>query len=62
MQSGLKIRLEEDITHLDEVVVTGLSTTIKRRNLANAVSTISSKELNGVAPAQTFDAAPLKAK
>jgi len=53
----LKIRLEEDITHLDEVVVTGLATTIKRRNLANAVSTISSRELNGVAPAQTFDGA-----
>jgi TonB-linked SusC/RagA family outer membrane protein len=54
---GLQINLREDITHLDEVVVTGLATTIKRRNLANAVSTISSKELNGVAPAQTFDAA-----
>ncbi len=53
----LRIRLAEDITHLDEVVVTGLATTIKRRNLANAVSTISSKELDGVAPAQTFDAA-----
>jgi TonB-linked SusC/RagA family outer membrane protein len=53
----LNIRLEEDIAHLDEVVVTGLSTTIKRRNLANAVGTISSRELNGVAPAQTFDAA-----
>jgi len=53
----LKIKLKEDITHLDEVVVTGLATTIQRRNLANAISTISSKELNGVAPAQTFDAA-----
>jgi TonB-dependent starch-binding outer membrane protein SusC len=53
----LHIRLEEDITHLDEVVVTGMTTGIKRRNLANAVSTISSKELDGVAPAQTFDAA-----
>jgi TonB-linked SusC/RagA family outer membrane protein len=55
--SEIKLSLEEDITHLDEVVVTGLATTIKRRNLANAVSTISSRELNGVAPAQTFDAA-----
>lgn len=55
--AGLHIQLKEDITHLDEVVVTGLATTIKRRNLANAVSTISSKELDGVAPAQTFDAA-----
>ena len=53
----LTIRLAEDITHLDEVVVTGLTTTIKRRNLANAVATISSKELSGMAPAQTFDAA-----
>jgi TonB-linked SusC/RagA family outer membrane protein len=52
-----RIRLEEDVAHLDEVVVTGLATTVKRRNLANAVATISSKELNEGAPAQTFDAA-----
>ena len=45
------------MARLDEVVVTGLTTGVKRRNLANAVATISSKELNGVAPAQTFDAA-----
>lgn len=53
----LQIKLEEDVAKLDEVVVTGLTTSIKRRNLANDVGTISSKELNGVAPAQTFDAA-----
>ncbi len=53
----LNIKMEEDIGKLDEIVVTGLSTSIKRRNLANAVGTISSKELSGVAPAQTFDAA-----
>jgi len=52
-----QIRLEEDFTKLEEVVVTGLATNVKRRNLANAVGTISSKELNSVAPAQTFDAA-----
>ncbi|PWT77754.1 MAG: SusC/RagA family TonB-linked outer membrane protein [Bacteroidetes bacterium] len=51
------IRLEEDFTKMEEVVVTGLATSVKRRNLANAVGTISSKELNSVAPAQTFDAA-----
>lgn len=51
------IVLEEDVAKLDEVVVTGLATTVKRRNLANAVSTISSKELTGTAPAQTLDAA-----
>ncbi len=55
--SDLQIKLSEDIAKLDEVVVTGLATNVKRKNLANAVATISSKELNGVAPAQTFDAA-----
>jgi TonB-linked SusC/RagA family outer membrane protein len=53
----LQVRLEEDFARLDEVVVTGLATSVKRKNLANAVATISSKQLNGVAPAQTFDAA-----
>jgi len=53
----LAIKLEEDVAKLDEVIVTGLATNVKRRNLANAVGTISSKQLNGVAPAQTFDAA-----
>lgn len=51
------IMLQQDVANLDEVVVTGLSTTVKRRNLANAVATISSKELSGTAPAQTLDAA-----
>ena len=55
--ADLQIKMEEDVARLDEVVVTGLATSVKRRNLANAVATISSKELNGIAPAQTFDAA-----
>ncbi len=56
-QTSVEIKMEEDFARLDEVVVTGLATTVKRRNLANAVGTISSKQLTGVAPAQTFDAA-----
>jgi TonB-linked SusC/RagA family outer membrane protein len=56
-QTDIQVKLEEDFAKLDEVVVTGLATTVKRRNLANAVGTVSSKELNGIAPAQTFDAA-----
>lgn len=51
------IFLLKDVANLDEVVVTGLATSVKRRNLANSVTTISSKELNGTAPAQTFDEA-----
>lgn len=54
---NFNIKLEEDVSRLDEVVVTGLATSVKRKNLANAVEAIGSKELNGVAPAQTFDAA-----
>ncbi|MEP7107272.1 MAG: carboxypeptidase-like regulatory domain-containing protein, partial [Ferruginibacter sp.] len=57
IQNGIQVTMEEDFAKLDEVVVTGLATNVKRRNLANAVGTISNKELNGVAPAQTFDAA-----
>jgi TonB-dependent SusC/RagA subfamily outer membrane receptor len=53
----LNVKLEEDIAKLEEVLVTGLATTVKRKNLANAVATVSAKELNGIAPAQTFDAA-----
>jgi len=55
--STLQVKLAEDVSRLDEVVVTGLSTSVKRKNLANNVAVIGSKELNGAAPAQTFDAA-----
>lgn len=53
----VNVTLQEDYANLDEVVITGLATSVKRSNLANAVATISAKELYGVAPAQTFDAA-----
>lgn len=55
--SDIKVDMAEDIARLDEIVVTGLSTSVKRRNLANAVTTISATQLNGVAPSQTFDEA-----
>lgn len=53
----MQVKLQVDAARLDEVVVTGLATTVKRQNVANAVATISGKELSGIAPAQTFDAA-----
>jgi TonB-linked SusC/RagA family outer membrane protein len=55
--SNLQVKLEEDFNKLDEIVVTGLATSVKRRNLANAVATISAKQLSGVAPTQTLDGA-----
>jgi len=51
------ITLEEDFAKLDEIVVTGLATNVKRSNLANTVVTINANQLAGTAPAQTFDAA-----
>jgi TonB-linked SusC/RagA family outer membrane protein len=53
----LSVQLEEDAGRLDEVLVTGLATTVKRRNLANAVVTINAKQLSGISRAQTFDGA-----
>jgi len=51
----LNITLSEDENRLEEVVVTGLATSIKRSNLANAVGTISAKELMGTTQIQTVD-------
>ena len=56
-QSAITVKLEEDFARLDEVVITGLATNVKRRNSANSIATISSEELQGIAPAQTFDEA-----
>ncbi|MDX5418450.1 MAG: SusC/RagA family TonB-linked outer membrane protein [Hymenobacteraceae bacterium] len=53
----LNVQLQEKTTSLQEVVVTGLATTVKRTNLANAVSTISTKEITGITSPQTMDAA-----
>ncbi len=53
----LNIVLGESATGLDEVIITGLATTIKRTNAANAVSTVSAAELAGVTPPQTLDGA-----
>lgn len=54
-QTNVTISLEESITSLDEVVISGLATTIKRSNLANAVGSVDSKELMGITNPQTLD-------
>ena len=56
-QSQLNVRLEEDLLGLDEVVVTGLGSSVSRDNLANAVETISARELAEVTTLQTLDGA-----
>ena len=53
----LNIKLREDATNLEEVVITGLASSVKRSNLANAVGSVSAKELVGTTTIQTTDGA-----
>lgn len=53
----LDVNLEESVTGLEEVVVTGLASSVKRENLANAVATVSSEELVGTTGQTTVDGA-----
>lgn len=53
----MNIILSTEDTILDEVVITGLGTSVKRRNLANAVATVSSEELVGKTNQGTVDGA-----
>ncbi len=54
---SLEVQLRERTTNLQEVVVTGLATTVKRANAANAVATINTREISGTTTPQTMDAA-----
>lgn len=56
-QSELNIQLNQDATNLEEVVVTGLASSVKRSNLANAVSSVSARDLTGTTTVQTTDGA-----
>ncbi len=55
--AAVSITLAEDSVGLDEVVVTGLASSVKRTNLANAVSTVSAAELVGTTGQSTVDGA-----
>lgn len=56
-QSSVTFRLATDALRLDQVVVTGQATSVARRNLANAVATVSGQDLVERTPAQTVDKA-----
>ncbi len=51
----IDVALVEDVTNLEEIVVTGLASSIKRSNLANAVSSINADELRGNTTQSTLD-------
>jgi TonB-linked SusC/RagA family outer membrane protein len=51
------ITMPTAITQLDEIVVTGLASSVKRSNLANSVARIDAAELTGVTTQPTLDGA-----
>ena len=51
------IQLSEDATLLDEVVVTGLASSVKRRNSANSVAVVKAEDLTGTTAQPTMDGA-----
>ena len=53
----LNITMSESAQALDEVVITGLATSIKRENSANAVASLDSEDLVGKTPPPTLDGA-----
>lgn len=56
-RSTLNVTLQEDTRQLEEVVISGLATNVKRTNLANAVATLSAKTLTGTTTPVTTDGA-----
>ncbi len=54
---NITVQISESSEALEEVVVTGLATSVKRSNAANAVASISSEDLAGLTPPQTLDGA-----
>lgn len=54
--STVNVSLEQDVFNLEAVVVTGQATGVERRNLANAVTTVPTEQLNR-APVQTIEGA-----
>ncbi len=54
--SNVVVELEEDYLRTSEIVVTGLATSVSRRNLANDVGTVTAEDLNRVS-SQTIERA-----
>jgi TonB-dependent starch-binding outer membrane protein SusC len=53
----IDVAMIDDFMSLDEIVVTGLASSIKRSNLANAVGTVSGEQLTGTTGQATLDGA-----
>lgn len=54
-ESNVTVALAQDVLQLEGVVVTGQGTSVARRNLANAVATVTAEELGEAPPAETIE-------
>lgn len=52
--SDVDIILKPDVANLEELVVTGLASSVKRENLANAVTSLDDEDITGSSPTQTL--------
>lgn len=52
--NSVSVALRPDVANLEELVVTGLASSVKRENLANAVTSIDAEGVVGSSPAQTL--------
>lgn len=53
----VNVSMTEDVTRMEEVVVTGLASSVKRSNLANSVAYIPASEISGISVPSTTQAA-----
>ncbi|MEX0661839.1 MAG: SusC/RagA family TonB-linked outer membrane protein [Balneolaceae bacterium] len=51
----LDVEMQSDVANLEELVVTGLASSVKRSNLANSVASISAENIAGKNDPQTLD-------
>jgi len=56
-KSVYDVQLAADVTNLNEVVISGLASSVKRSNLANSVETVSATQLTGGVTPSTMDGA-----
>ncbi len=56
-QNIVELTMEEDIARLDEVVITGLASNVKRSNSGNAITSVTGEELTENTNIQTLDGA-----
>lgn len=56
-QSVINITMQENLAELEEVVISGLASSVKRSNLANAVESVSAAAIAGTTTQQTLDGA-----